>query len=134
MTVNVQVLNADAVLNSLRKRFESGLPPALEKTKELVETKFTNNPGGWVPLAAATLRDRRRKGFGSGPMLFRTGHLKGQAVQQTTIDGNTGTISTSDPMAILQNNGGGNIPARPFYKLSGEDRAAIVKAFFEGIK
>jgi phage gpG-like protein len=135
MSVKVEVSNTDNVLNSLKKHFESGLMPALLKAKEIVEDKFTNNPTGWVPLAQATLLQRRYLGFGSGPMLYRTGHLKSVAVEEVAIDSpNEGHISTSDPMAIVQNNGGGNIPARPFYSLSDADRKAIYEAFKAGIK
>jgi hypothetical protein len=135
MTVKIEVLNGDAVLTSLKKRFESGLQPALEKAKELVEAKFQNNPANWAPLAAFTLRDRRMKGFGPGPMLYRTGHLQGQAVQEVAVDSPTsGHISTTDPLALLQNNGGGNIPARSFYKLSDADKKAVYEAFKTGIK
>ncbi len=33
-------------------------------------------PRPWPPLAKSTIRDRRRKGFGPGPILVRTGELK----------------------------------------------------------
>lgn len=110
--------------------------PALQKAKEVVEAKFDQNPAGWVPLKPATIRQRQRLRFGAGPMLYRTGHLKGVAVQEIAVDSPTeGHISTSDPMAILQNNGGGRgIPGRPFYNLSDEDKKVIFEAFKAGIK
>jgi phage gpG-like protein len=135
MSVKVEVTNAGAVSKALAKHFEDGLRPALEKTRELVEAKFQNNPAGWVPLAAATLAQRQRLGFGTGPMLYRTGHLQGQAVQELVIDSPTeGHISTSDPMALLQNNGGGNIPARQFYSLDDAEKKEVIDAFKSGIK
>jgi hypothetical protein len=135
MTVKIEVTNAEAVLKGLAKHFESGLRPALEKAKEIVEAKFQNNPANWAPLAAFTLRDRRQKGFGAGPILYRTGHLQGVAVQELAIDSpNSGHISTSDQLAMLQNNGGGNIPARSFYKLSDAEKKLIFEAFKAGIK
>lgn len=32
--------------------------------------------GGWVPLSASTIADRKRLGFGPGPILHRTGRYK----------------------------------------------------------
>lgn len=128
MSVKVQIVNADAVLNSLKKRLESGLQPALDAAKAAIEAKFQNNPPGWVPLKQATILQRQRLGFGAGPMLYRTGHLMGQAVQKVEIDSPTsGTLSTSDPIAIVQNK------TRPFYQFSDQDKKAIFEAFKAGI-
>jgi hypothetical protein len=135
MTVKVEVTNGEAVIKSLAKHFEGGLQPALEKAKELVEAKFQNNPANWVPLAQATIAQRRYLGFGPTPLLYRTGHLRGQAVQELAIDSPTsGHISTSDPIALLQNNGGGNVPARPIYILSDVEKKTVFEAFKAGIK
>jgi hypothetical protein len=128
MSVKVEVTNTAAVLKALEKRFESGLQPAAEKAKELIEAKFQNNPAGWRPLAASTLAQRQLLGFGSGPILYRTGRLQGQAVQQIQVQGNTATLSSSDPIAIIQNK------TRPIYQFSDEDKKAIYEAFKSGIK
>ncbi len=126
--VNVQVLNADAVLSGLKKRLEAGMQPAMAAAKIAIEDKFTNNPPNWRPLAASTIYQRSRLGFGAGPMLYRTGRLAGQAVQQVQIQGDTGILSTSDPIAIIQNQ------TRTFYQFSDEDKKAIFEAFKAGIK
>lgn len=135
MAVKVEVSNLDEVKNNLKKHFTSGLMPALQKAKEIVENKFDNNPTSWVPLSQYTLLDRRRKGFAAGPMLYRTGHLKSVAVQEIAVDGPAeGHIATSDPIATAQNNGGGNIPARPFYTLTDAEKKQVFEAFKAGIK
>ncbi len=84
-----QVLNGDAVIASLTKQLESGLRPALEKTKEVIEAKFKDNPPNWRPLARFTILDRRRRGFGPAPILYRTGRLQSVAVQEITVDSPT---------------------------------------------
>jgi hypothetical protein len=133
-TVKVTVLNPETLTQLNNKPLQAGLHAALAKAKEVVEAKFTNNPADWVPLAQYTILDRRRQGYGPTPILYRTGHLKGVAVQQMQVEGNTGTISTSDPIAVKQNNGAGKIPARPFYNLSDTDKKVIIEAFKSGIK
>jgi hypothetical protein len=130
-----QVQNGGAVINSLKKKIEAGLRPALEKTKEVIEAKFKSNPSDWKPLAQFTIFERRRLGFGPTPILFRTGRLQSASVQEVAVDSPTeGHVSTSDPEAIKQNNGEGRIPARPFYKLSDADRAMILDTFLAGMK
>lgn len=130
-----EVQNGDAVIKSLTKRLEAGLMPALEKTKEVIEAKFKDNPPNWKPLARFTILDRRRKGFGPTPILYRTGHLQSVAVQEIAVDSPTeGHVSTSDPIALVQNSGGGRIPARPFYRLDDADKAMIFDAFLTGVK
>lgn len=135
MAVKLTIKNPDIFKKLLQKKLESGLMPALEKAKEVVEAKFDQNPAGWKPLTSFTIRERRSKGFGPTPILYRTGRLKGQAVQEVALDNpNEGHISTSDPIAVKQNNGEGRIPARPFYSLSDEDKKVIFEAFKAGIK
>jgi hypothetical protein len=133
MAVKVTVENPQILDKLLDKSLQAGLNAALNKAKELVEDKFTNNPSGWQPLAIFTIRERRALGFGPTPILYRTGRLKGQSVQQLIINGNVGEISTNDPIAIMQNNGMGRIPARPFYKLTDTDKTMIIQAFKAGL-
>lgn len=133
--MKLEIKNPEIVKNLVLSKLSTGLQPALEKAKEIVESKFVQNPSGWVPLAAVTIQDRRSKGFGPGPMLYRTGHLQGVAVEELTVDSATeGHIGTADPIAMAQNNGSGNIPARPFYNLTDAEKQLIFTAFLNGIK
>lgn len=40
------------------------------------DTEGANGRGTWAPLAPSTLADRRRKGYGPGPILHRSGALR----------------------------------------------------------
>lgn len=117
---NPQALNNQAAL-------QYGLAAALNKVKECIQGRFDNNPG-WKPLTKATIRDRKRKGFGPTPILYRTGRLKGASVQDIGIETGSGYVSTSDPIALIQD------PARPIYELSDEDLQAVDEAFIEAFE
>lgn len=120
--MNPQALNNQAAL-------QYGLAAALNKVKERITDKFQNNPGSWKPLTQFTIRDRRAKGFGPTPILYRTGRLKGAAVQEIAIETGSGYVSINDPIAIKQDQGEGRIPARSFYDLSEEDLQTVDEAF-----
>jgi hypothetical protein len=119
--MNPQALNNQAAL-------QYGLAAALNKVKERIQDKFQNNPGSWKPLTPFTIRDRRAKGFGPTPILYRTGRLKGAAVQEIAIETGSGYVSTNDAIAIMQD------PARPFYELSEEDLQAVDEAFIKAFE
>lgn len=120
--MNPQALNNQAAL-------QYGLAAALNTVKEKIQDKFQNNPGDWKPLTAFTIRERRALGFGPSPILYRTGRLKGAAVQEIAIETGSGYVATNDAIAIKQDQGEGRIPARPFYDLSEEDLQAVDEAF-----
>lgn len=71
--------------------------------------------GDWPPLAAATLRDRARKGYGSGPILVRESELRdslvdpARAAQTTRLQMTWGT----DVGYAHWHQDGGTIPGRP---------------------
>ena len=128
MSVEISFPNLDSFIAGLEKRVEKGVEPAVNEAAARIQSKFTQNPAGWMPLAQATILDRRRRGYGAGPMLFRTGHLKGESVQKIEINGLSGVISTGDKIAAIQNQ------TRPFYQFTPEDKEAIFKAFMAGLK
>ena len=101
---------------------------------DAVEENFEQEgrPEKWTPLAAATVEDRRKKGFGPAhPILQRTGTLA--ASVQADSSRSEAVVSTNLRYAAIQNFGGEagrgkkvTIPPRPFMVLTNEDEDEIV--------
>jgi phage gpG-like protein len=105
------------------------MSPAMKRVKDqmldAVRSHFEGESDGsspWVPLAAATVEDRRRKGFGPGPILHRTGDLAGSFTGDH--DAASAEIGTDRPHAVLHEEGKG-VPRRPFLEMSARDIDAI---------
>lgn len=66
---------------------------------ETIEKNFASESAAgdaWAPLTQSTIRDRARKGFGSGPILERTGSLKRAATSAREITALTATVGFAD--------------------------------------
>jgi len=82
----------------------------------------------WAALAPATIRDRLRKGFGSGPILYRTGRLFRSYTEEFNQDhdqrqrlrtsGYELEYGSSDYRAAWHEGGTRHMPARPVTFLS----------------
>ncbi|MCP4990886.1 MAG: hypothetical protein GY928_34045 [Colwellia sp.] len=93
--------------------------------------KAEGRPQRWKPLANATIQDRLRKGFGSGPILQRTGAL----MNSLTKPGAKGQIfsarkrslqlSSRIPYFPYHQRGTSKIPQRVMLDFQKQDRSQI---------
>jgi phage gpG-like protein len=91
------------------------LENAVAQQFESQGTYFNKTP--WAPLAASTLKDRKRKGFDLSSILRRSSGdagLLGSILSSTSIDGSTVTIGTNKHYAPYLQFGTSKMPARPF--------------------
>lgn len=66
--------------------------------------------GGWVPLAASTIQERVREGYGASPILYRTGRLANSlsgdgADTVKEVTDKSVTVGTSVPYGIYHQTG-----------------------------
>lgn len=98
--------------------------------------------GEWDALAASTVRDRERKGYGGeGPIEVRTGELKAAVTQRGApgnvfeVNGMTATFGVEMPLAEWQHYGTSRgIPPRPLVGLSQYRKSAIINEIDDWIK
>lgn len=94
------------------------VPQAIQGEYRVNFARQGSGSGGWAPLKPATIADRRRRGYGAGPILQRTGEY-----MRSFTDGDTNVRSEGDSVVFeagsqhklvdILNNGAGAIPARP---------------------
>jgi hypothetical protein len=79
-----------------------------------IDASFASEGPGWAPLAAATVEDRVRRGFGPGPILDRTGALRRgyQGADAVQADADELRIENAVEYARFHQTGTGNMPAR----------------------
>ncbi len=74
----------------------------------------------WPPLAASTVAEKERLGYvghvSETDPLLRTGHLRESI--EVSIDGLTGVLGSTEPVALWQELGTSRIPPRPFLSLA----------------
>lgn len=103
-----------SVTDDLSPYFEAVVPVLRER----IEDTFTDEGPGWTPLTANTVAARLRAGFGSGPILFRTGALMRSATSEAQVDISSRELlyRTTLPYAASHQRGTRRIPARPFIR------------------
>lgn len=91
------------------------------------------SPAGkaWTPLKPATVRDRRRKRYGAGPILERSGDLGSRVLADW--DDTSAVAGTNVIYAATHHFGDPRrgIPARPFLGVSGDARDAVWQAIVD---
>lgn len=125
----------------------SDLTPAWTQIADDVQADFALNmategglfAGGWAPLKPNTIADRVRKGYGAGPILWRTGELahslsgdSGYAVKEVRPDGVT--VGTSLPYAGYHQTGTKKMPMRRVVGLSWARRSLVVRRLADYIR
>lgn len=96
--------------------------------------------GGWAPLLEKTIQERVRKGYGAGPILYRTGEL----AHSLSGDGN-GAVKEVTPTSVTvgtdvfygkfhQTGTRRNLPARRIIGLSWARRSLIVRRLADYIR
>lgn len=70
---------------ALKINEEAAKQPFIRKAVEERFDREGGPNGKWKPLAKSTLKQRKRLGFGFGPILQRTGALKAAAVNGTPV-------------------------------------------------
>ena len=82
----------------------------------------------WAPLKPATVRDRRRRRYGEGPILERSGTLAGSILAES--DKESAVAGTNLIYAATHHFGDPRrgIPARPYLGVTEEHREMIVNA------
>ena len=122
------------ILQGLMSRL-GNLKPATRLMGEIVLESIVTNfeqggrPGKWDPLAAATIRQRQRKGKWPGRILVQSGHAGGLLGAIAYTPGDTSvTIHANKRYARIHHYGGQagkghktTIPARPYMMVQDED-------------
>jgi phage gpG-like protein len=83
---------------------------------------------GWKALKPSTVRERIRKGYGAGPILNRTGRLRGNALVRRTGRSSV-EIWNIDSNAKYHQFGTKNMPERTVLTTTSETQEAIVMTF-----
>jgi phage gpG-like protein len=115
-----------------KARTQAGMVEAAKVAEQEIRGNFEKGQSFWVKLARTTVMQRMALGFGATPILIRTGELLKRSVERVEVKDTTVTLSTSYGLASVLNNGGGNIPARPFYYFDEESKTRIYGAFLKG--
>lgn len=137
--MNIQITYDDQVvqkrLAQLRER-GSDLSPAMREIAghllDGVAESFASERGPdgqvWTPLKPATVRERRRKGYGAGPILERSGDLLSRILADW--DDSTAVAGTNVVYAATHHFGDPErgIPARPFLGVSADTRDVVIDA------
>ena len=99
--------------------------------KRIQQTFREEGTPRWAPLAPRTLEERRKKGFGPGPILQRTGELMREASSKASqhmayiLKPRELTISLDPTFEKFQHQFGWSgvpfIPARPFFYVTVQD-------------
>lgn len=119
----------------------TNMQPAMEAVGEYLlgstarTFKAQGRPSRWQPLTPATIADRKRQGFGAGPILIRSRRL----VNSLTRKGSPGLVLRARPRSLqytstvpyfgVHQDGGGDIPARIMLQLQKQDNAQISRIF-----
>ena len=75
-----------------------------------------DQPAGWPPLAAATLRDRRRRGLGLDPLI-----ASGRLSRGFAIDANTISVTVANPVPYARfHQAGDGVPRRAIFPQSAQ--------------
>lgn len=82
-------------------------------------------PDRWSPLAASTIKDRLRQGFGAGPILERTGAL--QRGFRFTWRAKSYQVRNVVPYFQYHQDGTSKMPRRPMIVLLAQDKAAFTR-------
>ena len=98
-------------------------PPLMKSVNDMIRSIHNNfqesgRPEKWTPLAASTLKQKRRLGYSSKP-LIRTGALRNSVTG--SVRGNLLAIGTSVEYAKFHQLGTKFIPSRPFLIFQSED-------------
>lgn len=133
-------------LNRLADRVDD-LEPVMREIaghlKDSVDEAFGSQtaPDGstWKPLAESTIIDRLRRGYRAGPILERSGDLAGRILadwddESAVVASNQTFDKKGDVLAAAVHHFGtrdGRIPARPFFAVSDEARAAIIRSLLD---
>jgi phage gpG-like protein len=130
-------------------KFTNFKEPLTKAIKEIVIPSIAKNfeeegrPEHWAELADFTLTRREEEGYGSGPILERSGKLKraAQAFARwkiTMTEASFASFAPSQWYGYLMQEGsdavGSNVPARPFMLMQEEDVDEIEKLFGDWMK
>lgn len=90
--------------------------------------RYEGLPRRWRPLAASTVRERMRLGYGEGPILQRTGRLRRgfrkKVTPRTLQIANNRSTNGVNLFAVHQH-GTRTIPARPMLRFTRVERMAL---------
>ena len=128
-------------LNRLQSRVDN-LEPVMreiaghlkDSTDEAFASQTAPDGSAWQPLAESTIADRLRSGYWAGPILQRSGDLAGRILadwdEDSAVVGSNQTFDRKgNVLAAAVHHFGTRdkrIPARPFFSVSDEARAAII--------
>lgn len=96
--------------------------------------------GGWAQLRPSTIADRLRRGYGAGPIEWRTGTLarslamQGAAGNVFEVTPASVTVGSDVAYAGYQHYGTGRMPARALVGASWDTRSYMVKVLADTIR
>jgi phage gpG-like protein len=133
MSVSITVQGQDGLISALNALNDSlDTTGILDEAGALllsrIQLRFRAQTGpdnqAWAPLKPSTIKDRLRKGFGEGPILYRTGTLF-NSIQLFADGPNSRAIGSNLVYAAALQFGDGNMPGRPFLGANSEDGALM---------
>ena len=111
-------------------RLEVAMEAAITETVKIIQGHFETNQSNWKPLAASTIRERIRLGYGPAPILVREGTLRDEySVEghEITDGGHAGSVYSHNIIAVVQN------AVRDFYTLTPEDQRAVRQVYRDAL-
>lgn len=80
----------NATMDDIPDILEGTVPLIRQLHEQVFATEGAAGRGAWAGLAARTIRERVRKGYGTGPILERTGALKQHVLKTPAVISRTG--------------------------------------------
>lgn len=136
------ISDADAKDDRLARAVAEMQAPMQEAERivtEAIDRNFASESAAgdpWPPLAASTIADRQRKGYGPGPILQRTQTLRGS--MKGSHDNESAEVGPSEDIDYAWTHEAGdasrNIPARPYLRVTVSDEQAIENAIWDHLE
>lgn len=121
-----------AAINKGFLGFYEPLKETSEYQRDQINKNFTSEGANlgerWTPLQTSTILQRIALGFGSGPILQRTGSLK-NSFYESVIDNKSLEIASSNPHFAAHQSGKGKLPARPMIGHTDTMKKKVVSIF-----
>jgi phage gpG-like protein len=123
--------------------FQDFTEPLKKAADDVMGPSFEKNfaVGGrprWPALSALTILNRTESGFGAGPILVRTGALRGVAgdIGIWTIGRESAAVTNTGDVeyGVMHQTGTGSMPARPWAVLQDEDVNEIQDVFINWVR
>jgi hypothetical protein len=134
----------DATIEDLPAVLLAALPTIREAHRAVFDTEGAAGRGSWAALSPVTIAERKRLGFGAGPILLRTGALRAHVLAApATITRGGGSVSLKiEPDANVGGvpkyaalaKGTSRIPPRPMAAIGPPGAAKVTSAIQRALR